>query len=274
MSAVILISTSKSYGVSLLCRVWGRSRASVYRDLHPAPPEPPVRRCPGPQGPMTDVDLVEAISRVITDSPFYGEGHRKVWARLRYKGIRTSKARVLRLMRENGLCAKPCQGPTHGPRAHDGTIIPDNIDEMWGTDMTGTLLGTGRQVAVFVAVDHCSAGCVGIHAAIRDTRFKARQPIRQGVRECCGAVGKNVAAGLTIRHDFQNEIAWLGGVLIAILCPCAGRQRLRRKVHPDAERKSALDQAKNRRPRCTAMSGSTTNNSRNQPWAARRPCKR
>ena len=219
MSAVILISTGKSYGVSLLCRVWGRSRASVYRDLHPAPPEPPVRRCPGPQGPMTDVDLVEAISRVITDSPFYGEGHRKVWARLRYKGIRTSKARVLRLMRENGLCAKPCRGPTHGPRAHDGTIIPDNIDEMWGTDMTGTFLGTGRQVAVFVAVDHCSAGCVGIHAAIRGTRFKARQPIRQGVRECFGAVGKNVAAGLTIRHDngsqyishdFQNEIAWLG----------------------------------------------------------------
>ena len=135
-------------------------------------------------------------------------------------------------MRENGLCAKPCHGPTHGPRAHDGTIIPDNIDEMWGTDMTGTLLGTGRQVAVFVAVDHCSAGCVGIHAAIRDTRFEARQPIRQGVRECFGAVGKNVAAGLAIRHDngsqyishdFQNEIAWLGGVLIAILCPCAGR---------------------------------------------------
>ena len=210
MSAVILISTGKSYGVSRLCRVWGRSRASVYRDLHPAPPEPPVRRCPGPQGPMTDVDLVEAISRVITNSPFYGEGHRKVWAHLRYKGIRTSKARVLRLMRENGLCAKPCQGPTHGPRAHDGTIIPDNIDEMWGTDMTGTLLGTGRQVAVFVAVDHCSAGCVGIHAAIRGTRFEARQPIRQGVRECCGAVGKNVAAGLTIRHGFQNEIAWLG----------------------------------------------------------------
>ena len=47
---------------------------------------------------------------MITDSPFYGEGHRKVWARLRYKGIRTSKARVLRLMRENGLCAKPCFG--------------------------------------------------------------------------------------------------------------------------------------------------------------------
>lgn len=219
MSAVISISTGKIYGVSRVCRVWGLSRASVYRALQPAPPEPPMRRRPGPQGPMSDAELVETIKQVITDSPFYGEGHRKVWARLRYKGIRTSKARVLRLMRENGLCAKPCQGAAHGPRAHDGTIIPDTIDEMWGTDMTGTILTTGRQVAVFIAVDHCSAGCVGIHAATRGTRFEALQPVRQGVRECFGAIGKDVAAGLTIRHDngsqyishdFQNEIAWLG----------------------------------------------------------------
>ena len=168
---------------------------------------------------MSDAELVEEIRTVITESRFHGEGYRKVWARLRYKGIRTSRARVLRLMRENGLCAKSCQGPAQGPRAHDGTIIPDAVDEMWGTDMTATLLGTGRQVAVFVAVDHCSASCVGIHAATRGTRFEALQPIRQGVRECFGAVGKDMAAGLTIRHDngsqyishdFQNEIAWLG----------------------------------------------------------------
>ena len=143
MSTVISISTGKTYGVSRVCRVWGQSRASVYRDLRPAPPEPPVRRRPGPQGPMSDAELVEAIKQVITDSPFYGEGHRKVWARLRYKGIRTSKARVLRLMRENRLCAKPCHGAAHGPRAHDGTIIPDTIDEMWGTDMTGTCSALG-----------------------------------------------------------------------------------------------------------------------------------
>ena len=219
MSAVILISTGKSYGVSRVCRVWGLSRSSVYRDLQPAPPAPPARRRPRPQGPMSDAELVEEIKQVITDSPFYGEGHRKVWARLRYKGTRASKARVLRLMRENGLCAKPCHGAAHGPRAHDGTIIPDTIDEMWGTDMTATLLNTGQQVAVFIATDYCSAICVGIHAAVRGARFEALQPIRQGVRECFGAVGKDVAGGLTIRHDngsqyishdFQNEIAWLG----------------------------------------------------------------
>ena len=34
-------------------------------------------------------------------------------------------------MRENGLCAKPCFEAVHGPRAQDGTIIADSIDEMW-----------------------------------------------------------------------------------------------------------------------------------------------
>ena len=197
---------------------------------------------------MSDADLARETGQVITGSRFHGEGYRKVWARLRYKGIRTSQARVLRLMRGNGLCAKPCRGPAHGRRAHDGTIIPDGIDGMWGTDMTATLPGTGRQVAVFVAVDHCPAGCVGIHAATRDTRFGALQPIRQGVRECFGATGTDVAAGLTIRHDngsqyishdFQNGIAGLGATSSPSLVRapegngCAGR--FIRTLHPDAQ---------------------------------------
>ena len=99
MSAVISISTGKAYGVSRVCRVWGLSRASVYRDLQLAPADPLPRLRPGPQGPMSDAELVEEIRTVITESRFHGEGYRKVWARLRYKGIRTSRARVLRLMR-------------------------------------------------------------------------------------------------------------------------------------------------------------------------------
>ena len=43
--------------------------------------------------------MLEKIREVINTSPFYGEGHRKVWVRLRFAEVRTSKARVLRLMR-------------------------------------------------------------------------------------------------------------------------------------------------------------------------------
>src|SRR5919112_5897323 len=133
--------------------------------------------------------LLAAIRAVLAASPFYGEGHRKVWARLRVAGTRTSLRGVLRLMRENGLLAPTRVGSARGPRAHDGTIIPETVDAMWGTDLTATWTGEGP-AAVFVAIDHCSAACVGIHAAARATRFEALEPIRQGVRRHFGAFAK------------------------------------------------------------------------------------
>ena len=90
---------------------------------------------------------------------------------------------------------------------------------MWGTDRTATVTVQHGQVAVFVAVDHCSAECVGIHAALNGTRHEALEPVRQGVKARFGAIGKDAAAGLSLRHDhgsqymshdFQNEIRWLG----------------------------------------------------------------
>src|SRR5215211_2562049 len=168
MSRTLSPASSRPYGLARVCRVWRASRASVYRHLSSSRPEP-LRR-PGPVGPMPDPALVDAIRAVLTASPFHGEGHRKVWARLRVAGVRTSKRRVLRLMRESNLLALSRVGAPRGPRTHDGTIIPATGDTMWGTDLTTTITGEG-QVAVFVAVDHYSAECVGIHAARRATRF-------------------------------------------------------------------------------------------------------
>jgi putative transposase len=216
MSRTVSPSSCRPYGLARVCRVWRASRASVYRHLAPPRAEPPRR--PGPVGPMPDAALVEAIRAVLAASPFHGEGHRKVWARLRIGGIRTSKRRVLRLMRENYLLAPSRVGTPKGLRTHDGTIIPERVDTLWGTDLTTTLTGDG-QVAVFVAVDHCSAECVGIHAAKRATRFEALEPIRQGVRRCFGAFAQGIGRGLSMRHDhgsqymsdaFQRELAFLG----------------------------------------------------------------
>jgi len=167
---------------------------------------------------MPDVALVEAIRAVLAGSGFSGEGYRKVWARLRFAGVRTSRRRVLRLMRAHGRLAHRRPGAARGPRSHDGTITTERVDLMWGTDLTTVLTGEG-QAAVFVAVDHCSAECVGIHASRRATRFEALEPIRQGVRQRFGGFDRHVAAGLAVRHDhgsqyvahdFQKELAFLG----------------------------------------------------------------
>jgi putative transposase len=208
-------STGQSYGLARVARAWGVSRATVYRHRHPK--EPSDRR-PGPLGPMGDSDLVARIRDVIGAGGFHGEGYRKVWARLRFAGIRTSRRRVLRLMREHGLLAFQRLGAARGPRAHDGTIITERVDTMWGTDLTSVMTGEGA-AAVFIAVDHCSTECVGIHASRRATRFEALEPIRQGVRERFGAFAKDAARGLAVRHDhgsqyvsnaFQEELTFLG----------------------------------------------------------------
>ncbi len=72
---------------------------------------------------------------------------------------------------------------------------------------------------MFVALDHCSAECVGLHATRLANRFEALEPIRQGVRRCFGGFAAGIARGLALRHDdgsqyvshdFQREIAFLG----------------------------------------------------------------
>ena len=214
MSRVISPVSGKPYGLAAVCRAWRLARSGVYR--HQRTMLQPQRR--GPLGAMSDDGLTAAIQGVLAASPFHGEGHRKVWARLRYAETRTSLRRVLRLMRQNNLLAPTRVGSPRGPRNHDGTIIPDTVDVMWGTDLTTTITGEG-QAAVFVAVDHCSAECVGIHAHPQATRFQALEPIRQGVRQRFGGFGKAIARGLAVRHDhgsqymshhFQKEIAFLG----------------------------------------------------------------
>jgi transposase InsO family protein len=122
-------------------------------------------------------------------------------------------------MREYGLQAPQRTGRPHGPKAHDGTIITEVPDVMWGTDMTTTVTTGEGQVCVFVAVDHCTSECIGIHASLSGNRFEALDPIRQGVREHFGGFDAGIATGLAIRHDhgsaymsddFQGELKFLG----------------------------------------------------------------
>jgi putative transposase len=209
-------STSQVYGLQRVTRIWGVSRATIYRHRHRG--DVAQYRKPGPQAAMADEDLVQEIRQLLTDSPFHGEGYRKLWARLRFAGIRTSRRRVLRLMREHGLLAHQRVGRPRGSRAHDGTITTERVDVMWGSDLTSVMTDEG-QAAVFIAVDHCSAECVGLHASHSADRFEALEPVRQGVRERLGAFANDSASGLALRHDhgsqyvshhFQAEIRFLG----------------------------------------------------------------
>ena len=89
---------------------------------------------------------------------------------------------------------------------------------MWGTDLTTTLTGEG-QAAVFIAVDHASTECVGIHAARRGTAVRGAGAAAPGHARLLRRLAQGIAVGLKLRHDhgsqfvahdYQRELAFLG----------------------------------------------------------------
>ena len=222
MSSALSPSSNRPYGVQRVCRVWKIPRATYYDWRKRQKDSTPLRKR-GPKTELSDDELADEIRTVLSEAErefgFRGEGHRKAWARLRLRGIRTSLRRVLRIMREQGLLAPHRTGSPRGPRVHDGRIITETPDELWGTDATQVWTREEGYVWVFAAVDHCTTEAIGTHASTKGNRFEALVPIQEGVREYFGELAEGVAAGLSVRHDhgsqymsrhFQNELRFLG----------------------------------------------------------------
>ena len=218
MSRARSASTGRTYGLARVLKAWGLPRSTFYeRRRRLLCPRPSARR--GPKTRYNDEDLLAEIRRTIQESPFHGEGHRTVCARLRVRDVRTSMRRVLRLVRDNGLPAPQRQPQPVEPKRHDGTILAERPNQMWGIDATvGFTVAEGR-VGIFAMVDHATAECLGIHVARRGTRFEALEPVREAVHEQFGSFAENIACGVKIRHDhrsqfvsddFRNEVAFLG----------------------------------------------------------------
>lgn len=216
MSCAVSPSSNKPYGVARVVSVWKLARSSFYAARHRVQhPREPMKRGPKVYG---DEELVAEIRHLLQAPVFTGEGYRKIWARLRHAGVRTSKDRVLRLLRQHQLLSPARQPEPVQTNPHEGTIVTESPDQMWGTDATATSTEAEGTVTIFAAIDHCTAECVGIHAVKKASRFEALEPIRQGVRQYFGGISAGVAAGLQLRHDhgsvymsddFQAEIRFL-----------------------------------------------------------------
>lgn len=220
MSATISPATGKPYGIQRVCEVWELSRSTFYfrkARLESSCPVVPAKR--GPKTLLSDDELLELIRADLGTSMFKGEGHRKVWARLRFiKGHKVSRKRVLRIMRENHLLS-PYRVPQGEPNTHQGKIITSAPNVMWGTDGTKVFTVDEGWCWIFTAVEHWNAECVGWHVTKTGDRFAALQPLSMGLLKHYGSVEKGVARGLTLRMDngsqylsdhFQNQIKFWG----------------------------------------------------------------
>jgi len=219
MSAAISPSEQRVYGVALVCRVWETPRSTYYSQASQEAPESALDSRRGPRPEVSDEVLLEAIKDDLDRSPFVGEGHRKVHARLRVRDdIRVSKKRVLRLMRENNLLS-PHRARQGEKKEHEGTITTDEPNVMWGTDGAKVFTLDEGWVWVFSAVEHWNAECVGWHVCKFGTRFNALEAVKMGIEKHFGSVDGDVARGLSLRMDhgsqyisdhFRNQIRYWG----------------------------------------------------------------
>ena len=182
MSQTTSATMGRRYGLERVCRLWEQSRSAFYarraRLQRPASADSPRRRGPTPA--LSDAHLLAAIRNDLARSPFQGEGHRKVHARLRIlDGVRVSRTRLLRVMRAQGLLS-PHRGRQGEPKPHDGTIGTSAPDVMWGTDGARVLTVDDGWVWTFAAVDHWNAECVRWHVCKVGSRFAALEPVGKG----------------------------------------------------------------------------------------------
>ncbi len=209
MSATISPTSAKTYGVERVCSIWAQPRSSFYawrrnNNTGSAEPATPAQKR-GPKTGLSDTELLGKIRADLARSPFQGEGHRKVWARLRVVDeVRVSRKRILRIMRENQLLSPyRCRKATG--EKHTGAIITEAPNVMWGTDGTRILTVDDGYVWLFSAVEHWSAECVGWHVVKHGTRYAALEPIAMGLNDIYRGVQAGVARGLSLRMDHGTQ---------------------------------------------------------------------
>jgi transposase InsO family protein len=221
MAETISSATGREYGIARVCRVWDVPRSTFYAAREEADSTAvavgPTRR--GPKPAISDQALLDAIRADLARSPWTGEGHRKVWARLRaMDGIRVSRRRVLRLMREHALLS-PHRARPRPDAPHDRHIITASPNIMWACDGTQVTTVRDGKVWLFGVAEHWNAELLGWHVAKRGTRFEAIQAVGMAVRQQSGQLDAGAARGLALRHDhgsnfmsddFQKQIRFWG----------------------------------------------------------------
>jgi putative transposase len=200
-------TTGCRYGVARVCRAWKVPRSSFYAarrsEAEAATAVVPARR--GPKPAISDAALLAAVQADLARSPWTGEGHRKVWARLRaLDGIRVSRKRVLRLMRDNALLS-PQRARSRSEAAHDRHIVTEAPNVMWATDATQVTTVEDGKVWLFGVAEHWNAELLGWHVAKHGTRYEAIQAVGMAARQQFGQLGAGTARGIALRHDHGSN---------------------------------------------------------------------
>ena len=207
MSATTSAATGRCFGIQRVCQVWERSRSALYARrarAHHRLGAGPARRGPPPR--QSDAQLLAAIRTDLARSPFHGEGHRKVHARLRIlDGIRVARTRVLRVMRAHGLLSphRGASGRREDPRREghhsgaqrdvgDGRRAGIHARRRVGLDLRGSR-----------TLERGVRGVARVQSRGAASRHSIR--LRTGSERLYGSLDADVARGLALRIDHGSQ---------------------------------------------------------------------
>ena len=208
--------TGGNYPMRMILRVVGCSSGNWYEK------KPSAAHPRGRKAALTASEVLVAIKAAIDESPFVSEGYIKVWVRMRRAGKCASRARVLKLMRENNLLSPYRTDKAAAKvRKHDGKIIQSAPDVLWGTDGKRFYVRDVGWCWFFGVIDHFNDELLAWHTCKKGTRYEAMEPVKEAVRKRFGSVDKDICRGTSLKlrsdhgsqydsDDFMKEMAFLG----------------------------------------------------------------
>jgi len=176
---------------------------------------------PGPLPRFSDRQVLKGLRALLRDPVFYGEGYKKLCKRLREElSIIVGKERLRRIMGENNLLYGQRNEPNGVSRLHDGTIISEAPDRLWGYDIKEWRTASGK-MWMFTIIDHFNSEVISHGTTFRATQDIAMDVLRSAVKKRFGGIDKDICKGLELylRTDhgsqftatrFKKEVTFLG----------------------------------------------------------------
>jgi len=175
---------------------------------------------PGPKPKYSDACILSSVKELLKNPMFSGEGYKKLKVRLSSIGIQVGKERLLRILSESDLLARPHSTANGSSRTHDGRIITDAPNVMYGCDIKEWKCLEGK-FYMFSIIDHFNDEILSHLCCLSATAYQAAQVLRMALKNRFNRVDKQVCSGLNlslrtdngsqfIAKEFEQELLFLG----------------------------------------------------------------
>ena len=197
------------------CRVFGKSRATLYRHRNPAPRTEGPRRKPSPHPAELSEDERAHVLAVLDSPEFADKSPGQVYAILLDRGVYLcSEATMYRLLRERGQSGERRAQAAH-PAKKKPELMADGPDQVWSWDIT-KLKGPARGIwyLLYVIIDIYSRKAIHWEAWPTENGTLAKEFIEHAI-EANGRIAPQAVHADRGTSMTSNTVAGLYAQ-----CPC------------------------------------------------------